>query len=135
MIETDVSMHLAQLSRFVKRLSWREFNLHLYKRIKWQANYMNTLARRESDYIKCWFQILNTQHFIDKAVKFACEFLEYTDTCKEIVSRYWGKRNMHNTFATEQNINPGVSITSFDGTCRWLLLQSSHCRFPSSFFP
>ena len=42
---------------------------------------------------------------------------------------------MHNTFATERNINPGVSITSFDGTCRWLLLQSSHCRFPSLFFP
>ena len=49
---------------------------------------MNNLARRESDYIKCWFQILNTQHFIDKAVKFACEFHDYTDTCKEIVSRY-----------------------------------------------
>ena len=42
---------------------------------------MNTLARRELDYIKGWFKILNTRHFIDKAVKFVREFLDYTDTC------------------------------------------------------
>ena len=26
---------------------------------------MNTLTRRESDYIQCWFKILNTRHFIN----------------------------------------------------------------------
>ena len=45
-----------------------------------QANYMNTLARRESD---CTFnaglKIFNTQHFINKAVKFARAFLDYIE--------------------------------------------------------
>ena len=45
------------------------------------------------------------------------------------------KRTRTNTSATGRNINPGVTITWFDGTCKWLLLQSSHCRFPSLFFP
>ena len=34
------------------------------------ANYRNTLARRESNmFIQCWLKILNTQHFVNKAVK------------------------------------------------------------------
>ena len=32
---------------------------------------------------------------------------------------------MHNTFATGQNINPGVTITWFDGTCK---INGTYCK-------
>ena len=36
-------------------------------------------------YIQCWFKLLNTQHFVNRAIKFVHAFLDHIEACYEIV--------------------------------------------------